>query len=167
MATKKLNANNILSISKQEFSYRQIIVVTPDKQEFEVQIQEKLNDTTVMNLISDLVERSNYCTENKIEFNEILNTYFLLIKYFTNINFNTYKSIKKQYSHELAVISALIDLSIFEQIISHFDKETMEKISVSMNKYSKQLNMISNNKIREILEDEYQAKVEIENEEEL
>ena len=60
-----------------------------------MQIQEKLNDTAIMNLISDLVERSNYCTENNIEFNEILNTYFLLIKYFTDIKFNTYKSIEK------------------------------------------------------------------------
>ena len=30
---KKLNTSNILSIAKQEFSFRKIIVITPDKQE--------------------------------------------------------------------------------------------------------------------------------------
>ena len=49
-----------------------------------------------MNLISDLVERSNYCTKNNIEFNEVLHTYILLIRYFTDIKFNTYKSTEKK-----------------------------------------------------------------------
>lgn len=167
MTTKKLNASNILSISKHEFSFHKIIVTTPDNQEFEVQIQEKLNDTAIMNLISDLVERSNYCTENNIEFNEILNTYFLLIKYFTDIKFNTYKSIEKQYTHELEIVNCLFDLGLFDQIISRFDKGTMEKIQDSLEKYSKQLKAVSNNKLKEILESEYQAEVEIENEKEL
>jgi len=56
---------------------------------------------------------------------------------------------------------------LFKQIISHFDKETMEKIQDSMEIYAKQLNQVSNNKLKEILTNEYQAEIEIENEEEL
>lgn len=164
---KKLNTSNILSIAKQEFSFRKIVVTTPDKQEFEVQIQEKLNDTTIMNLISDLVERSNYCTKNNIEFNEVLHTYILLIRYFTDIKFSTYKSTEKNLSQDIQIINGLIDLGLFKQIISHFDKETMEKIQGSMDSYAKQLNQVSNNKLKEILENEFQAEIEIKNEEEL
>lgn len=167
MTSKKIKANDIINLHSKEFSYKKIIITTPNKQEFEVLVQEKLNDTTIMNLVSDLIERSNYCKKNNIEFNEILNTYFLLIKYFTDIQFGNYKSIKKQYSHELQVVNCLIDLEIFTQIISNFDKETMDKISKVMNQYAKQMDVITNNKIAEMLEKEFQTKVEIKNEEEL
>ena len=165
--SKKLKSNDILNIAKKEFAYKQIIVKVADGREFEIQVQEKLNDTTIMDLISDLVERSDYCTKNNIEFNEVLHTYVLLIKYFTDIKFNTYKSIEKQLSYDIQVINAIIDLGLFKQIISHFDKETMEKIQDSMEIYAKQLNQVSNNKLKEMLKNEYQAEVEIENEEEL
>lgn len=161
---KKLNTSNILSIAKQEFSFRKIIVTTPDKQEFEVQIQEKLNDTTIMNLISDLVERSNYCTKNNIEFNEVLHTYILLIRYFTDIKFNTYKSTEKNLSQDILIINGLIDLGIFDQIMNHFDIDTMNKIQEALNKQSKAMQIVANNQLKQIIDDEYQAKNELENE---
>ena len=74
---------------------------------------------------------------------------------------------KKQYTHELEIVNCLFDLGLFDQIISRFDKGTMEKIQDSLEKYSKQLKAVSNNKLKEILESEYQAEVEIENEKEL
>jgi len=161
---KKLNTSNILSIAKQEFSFRKIIVTTPDKQEFEVQIQEKLNNTTIMNLISDLVERSNYCTNNNIEFNEVLHTYILLIRYFTDIKFNTYKSIKKNLSQDIQIINGLIDLGLFDQIMNHFDIDTMNKIQEALNKQSKAMQIVANNQLKQMIEDEYQTKDELENE---
>lgn len=161
---KKLNTSNILSIAKQEFSFRKIIVITPDKQEFEVQIQEKLNDTNIMNLISDLVERSNYCTKNNIEFNEVLHTYILLIRYFTDIKFNTYKSTEKNLSQDIQIINGLIDLGIFDQIMNHFDIDTMNKIQEALNKQSKAMQIVANNQLKQIIDDEYQAKNELENE---
>lgn len=142
---KQLKVSNITSLHAKEFAMRPIIVTTSDNQEFEVQIQEKINDTTIMELISELTERSNYCKKNDIEFNPILNTYVLLIKYFTNIKFNNYKAIEKQLSHEISIINKLLDLNLFTQIVSHFDKETMDKIQEAFGTYAKQTNIITNN----------------------
>ena len=72
MANKKLKSNDILNLSKQEFSYKTIIVKSNNGKEFELQIQEKLNETKIMELINDLKERSVYCRNNNIEFDEIL-----------------------------------------------------------------------------------------------
>lgn len=163
---KQLKASNITSLHAKEFAMRMIIVTTSDNQEFEVQIQEKINDTKIMELIADLTERSNYCTENNIEFNPILNTYVLLIKYFTNIKFNNYKVIEKQFSHEISIINKLIDLNLFTQIVSHFDKETMDKIQEAFEIYAKQTNIITNNIMLENLKREIDTEVII-NEEKL
>lgn len=164
---KKFNTNDITKLYNQEFKTKRINLITNGGEEFEIEVQEKLNETTIMELVTDLVDRSNYCTENKIEFNEILNTYFLLIKYFTDIKFSSFKSLEKQYSYELRIIKELIDLGIFEQIIKSFDSETMKRIQDSLEKYSKQMNIVANNKMHEIIEDEFLAKVEIKNEEKI
>lgn len=163
---KQLKASNIASLHAKEFTMRPIIVTTSDNQEFEVQIQEKINDTTIMELISELTERSNYCKKNDIEFNPILNTYVLLIKYFTNIKFNNYKVIEKQLSHEISIINKLLDLNLFTQIVSYFDKETMDKIQESFGLYAKQTNIITNNIMLENLKREIDTEVII-NEEKL
>jgi guanylate kinase len=164
---KKLKSNDIINLAKKEFPYKKIIVTSMGGQEFEVLIQEKLNETSIMELIIDLTERSNYCTKNNIEFNILLNTYFLLIKYFTDIEFSKYKSVKKQYEQELLTVNKLIDMEIFEQILNHFNPETMDKIQKSLEKYAKQMNIISNNKMKEMIENELQTEVEIKNEEKL
>jgi hypothetical protein len=164
---KKMKANEIINIAKKEYAFREVIVTTPDNQEFSVQIQEKLNNTKIMSLIADLVEAKEYCTKNKYKFNEVLYLYVLLIKYFTNIQFTTYKTIQKQISHNLELIECIIDLGVFEQITKYFDLDSMKKIEENLKLYANQMDIISSNSIRQMLEDEFQAKVGIENEKEL
>lgn len=164
MAYKRTNANDIINIASEEFAMKEIICVTNNGKEVKLRIQPKLNDTKVLELVASLVERSNYCAKNNLQFEELYNAYFLLIKYFTDLKFNAYKSIEKQYEHEIEAIKAIMDLGIFDQIMNHFDKNTMDRIQEILNKQSKATQMIVNNQLKQMIDDEIQAKEELENE---
>jgi hypothetical protein len=155
---KKMKANDIKNIAKKEFAYKKVVVTSNTNQEFTVQIQEKLNDTKISELVISLLERSDYCTKNNIEFNIIQNIYFMLIKYFTDIQFNTYDDLEKTYNHELTTLNALVDLDLFNQIIGYFNQESLIKVQEMFEKYSKQLEPLINNEIKNALkEDEEDA----------
>jgi len=158
--SKKMKANDIKNLYKKEFSCKAINATAIDGTEFEVLIQEKLNETSIESLLSEYIDRSNYCAKNKLNFDEIYNIYYLVFKYFTDIEFNKYKSTKKQYEEDLTTIKNLKDLGLFEEILNHFDIESMNKIQKALTNYAKQLNIVSNNKMREILEEEKQAEIE-------
>jgi hypothetical protein len=160
MSNKKMNSNDIVNLAKKEFAYKVITVTTNEGSEFEIEIQPKLNETKIMQLISDLVERSEYCSNNKIHFDEVFNTYFLLLKYFTTIKFNTYKVLKKQYQHELDTVDALYDLGVLDQIWEHFDAESMEQLEISLNKYTKQMKVLTNNRLKEMISEELEERLE-------
>lgn len=152
--TKKMKANDIVNSARREYSSTKITVVAVDGEEYEIEVQEKLNDTKVSKLVLDLVERSEFCDKNNIEFNIVNNIYFLLIKYFTNIKFVNSKDLKKQYSNELAFIDGLLDLDLFEQIVSHFDKDSLYRVQNMFEKYSKTLKPAINNEVKNMLKDD-------------
>jgi len=158
--TKKIKANDIKNLSKKIFAYKKIIAVAIDGTEFEVLIQEKLNETSIADLLTEYIDRSNYCTKNKLKFDELYNIYYLIFKYFTDIDFSIYKSTKKQYEEDLNTIKNLRDIGLYEQILNHFDVESINKIQEALTIYAKQLNIVSNNKMREIIEEEKQAEEE-------
>ena len=154
---KKMKANDIVNSARKEYSSKKIIVTSIDGEEYEIEIQEKINDSKVAKLVADLVERSEYCDKNNIEFNIINNIYFLLIKYFTDIKFTNSKDLKKQYTNELAFIEGLLDLNLFEQIVSYFDKDSLQRVQNMFEKYSKTLKPVINNEIKSILKDDEDA----------
>lgn len=154
---KKMKANDIVNSARKEYGLKKIIVTSIDGEEYEIEIQEKLNDSKVARLVTDLVERSDYCDKNNIEFNIINNIYFLLIKYFTNIKFTNSKDLKKQYSNELEFIDGLLDLNLFEQIVSYFDKDSLQRVQNMLEKYSKTLKPVINNEIKNMLKDDEDA----------
>ena len=125
---KQLKENDIDNLFKQEFAPRKVILETPSGKEFKLEIQEKINDTAIMDLVIELVEKSEYCRKNNISFNPAMNTQFLLIKYFTNIEFKTYESLGEQYLYENDKIKKLIDLELYDKIVDYFNKETMDEI---------------------------------------
>lgn len=147
---KKMKSNDILNIAKKEFAYKKLLLEI-NGQDYEILIQEKLNDTSITNLVTDLIERHEYCTINNIEFNTIQHIYYLLIKYFTDIKFNTYKELEKSYKHELDTISALIDLEVFDQILNQFDKDTLVRIQNMFDKYSNQLKSVVNDEVKKVI----------------
>ena len=148
--SKKIKSNDILNIAKKEFAYKKLLL-TISGQEYEVLIQEKLNDTSITSLVTDLIERYEYCKNNNIEFNTIQHIYFLLVKYFTDIKFNTYKELEKSYKHELDTISALIDLEVLDQILNQFDKDTLQRIQNMFDKYSNQLKSVVNDEVKKAI----------------
>ncbi len=148
---KKMKAIDIINISKQEFGYKKVQVQANTGQEFIVQIQEKLNDSKISELVVSLIERSEFCDKNNIEFNIIQNIYIMLIKYFTDIKFNTYDDLQKEYSHEVATVTALVDLDLFNQIISHFNQESLKKVQDMFEKYTNQLKPLVNEEVKNIL----------------
>jgi hypothetical protein len=87
---KKMKVNDISNLYSQEFPCKKVLIQTNKGQEFEVLVQEKLNETSIMELILEVANRSNYCAKNNITFNEMYNIYYLLIKYFTDIQFTVY-----------------------------------------------------------------------------
>ena len=48
--------------------------------------------------------------------------------------------------------------------MNHFDIDTMNKIQEALNKQSKAVQIVANNQLKQIIDDEYQAKNELENE---
>lgn len=147
---KKMKANDILNMAKKEFAYKKLLL-DMSGQQYEILIQEKLNETSIANLVTDLIERHEYCKNNNIEFNTIQHIYYLLIKYFTDIKFNIYKELEKQYKHELDTISALVDLEVFDQILNQFDKDTLNRIQEMFTKYSTQLKPMVNEEVKSML----------------
>lgn len=147
---KKMKSNDILNIAKKEFAYKKLLL-TIGGNEYEILVQEKLNDTSITSLVTNLIERYDYCKNHNIEFNTIQHIYYLLIKYFTDIKFNSYEELEKSYKHELDTVSALIDLEVFDQILNQFDKDTLKRIQNMFDKYSNQLKSVVNDEVKKAI----------------
>ena len=146
---------NIINDAKQEYARTQVILKANNNKEYEVLIQENLNETTIATIVAELAEYSAKCKENGIDFNITLITYMLLIKHFTDIKFNTYTQFTKQLSHNLQLLNALIDLGLFEQILNKFNDDSKSKILEIFDKYSEQMNrLISTITEKEVLDND-------------
>lgn len=145
---KKMKAIDIINSAKQEFASRKVILTANNGVEYELEIQEKLDDISVSKLVVDLVERSELCEKNNIEFDVTQNIYFLLIKYFTNVPFNKYKDLEKQYSHELSFIEGLVNLKLFNQLVSYFNEESLQSVKNMFDTYTETLKPLINNEVK-------------------
>jgi hypothetical protein len=151
---KKMKANDIINSAKKEYSFKKITVTSIDGEEYEVQIQEKLNETKLANLVSELTTRSEECKKIGLEFDMILNIYVLIIKYFTNIKFNNNKVFSKQIEQEMEFLKALIDMNLLDQILNNFDENSIKDLEKLFDKYSKQMSQITENiAMEEVIED--------------
>ena len=147
-------AIDIINKSKQEFSKKKVIIKSNTNEEFEILIQEKLNETTLSEIVTELTIRSDEFSKLGLEFDLILNLYALLIKYFTDIKFNKSKDLVKQVQHELELVRCLVDLNLLEQILDNFDEDCLKDLEKLFDKYSKQMNKVINNMAeKEVLAD--------------
>ena len=145
---KKMKAMDIINSAKQEYASRQVVLTASNGVEYELEIQEKLDDVSVSKLVVDLVERAELCESSNIEFDVTQNIYFLLIKYFTNISFNKYKTLEKQYSHELSFIEGLVNLKLFNQLVSYFNEESLQSVKNMFDTYTETLKPLVNNEVK-------------------
>ena len=154
MTTKKMKAIDIINSSKQVFSKKKIIITDIENQEYELEIQENLDESTLASLVSELTIRSEEFKKLNIEFDMILNIYVLIIKYFTNIKFNKYKVLTKQVEHETELIKALINMNLLDQILNSFDENSIKDLEKLFDKYPKQMSQITENiAMEEVIED--------------
>lgn len=137
--------------SKQMFVKEEVVVKGINDKEYKVMVSKKLKDTDIIAIVDDILVRSEMCRKESVKFDVVMSMYALMVKYFTDIQFNTYKDLKKQFMHELDMLNAVIDLGIFGELISHFDKDETKKIQDAFEKYSESFKAISNNVIAQEL----------------
>lgn len=112
---------------------------------YEISICKKIKNTIIMEIVDDLLKRSEMCKNEKIKFDIVLSTYALLIKHLTDIQFKEFKQVKKQFIYEVDMIKALLDLGLLEQILKELEPGEVDKISESFKDYSYMYKKINHN----------------------
>lgn len=127
---KKITLNSLNQLETKMFTKRKI-TVSVEGQNFEVIIDERFKPALVSQLIQELFEKLEYAEQNDIELKKlgVGYAYILIIKYFTDINIGD--DIPKQ----LAIMSKMENLGIFEPIMNAFKQEEIDKILEYMKKY--------------------------------
>ena len=151
-----MKANEIINLSNKSFTKKEVTVYCQDVA-YTVVIDNQFRETVIMELIDEFMKRSDYCAKHNLKFDIMQNMYILMIKHFTDIKFNTYKSTEKQYSHDLDVVKSLIDLGLFKQIIEAFDPKEVEKIGVVLERCKTNVKVIANRIMAQELEQESEA----------
>lgn len=141
----KMKAIDFIKDSKQTFVKEDVVIEANNGKEYTVGVWKKLKDTSIMALVDDVVLRSEMCKKENIKFDVVMSMYALIVKYFTDIQFSTYPNLKKQFSHELDMLKAMIDLGVFEHLIKEFDADEIKKIQDAFEKYGESFKSISNN----------------------
>ena len=144
MTAKKLGQSNILSLEAKAFK-RKEITLTTDGQEFKVAIDTKFKDTEIANILTELIKRSEYAKKASLDFDVTAYILILLIKHFTDIDFQETSSMAKTMDIEVRTLNALINLGLLEQILDNFDKSEVEKLSNAFEKHEAGLKEIANN----------------------
>lgn len=144
MTAKKLGQSNILSLEAKAFKRKEITVVA-NGQEFKVAIDTKFKDTEIANIFAELIERSEYAKKASLDFDVTAYILILLIKHFTDIEFQETNSMAKNMDVEVRTLNALINLGLLEQILEHFDKAEVEKLNTAFEKHEAGLKEIANN----------------------
>lgn len=150
-----MKANQFVKDVNQEFGFKLVKLKSNNDKMYEIKVANKFKETDIMKIVDGLLERSEMCKKENIKFNILLSLYGLLIKTFTDIEFSKYPNLKKEYSVEISVLESLIDLGVYEQLISSFDKNEIKKVEEIFSKYAKSIKLINNNIIAQnILEDD-------------
>lgn len=150
-----MKANQFVKDVNQEFGFKLVKLKSNNDKMYEIKVTNKFKETDIMKIVDGLLERSEMCKKENIKFNILLSLYGLLIKTFTDIEFSKYPNLKKEYLVEISVLESLIDLGVYEQLISSFDKNEIKKVEEIFSKYAKSIKLINNNIIAQnILEDD-------------
>lgn len=144
MTAKKLGQSNVLAMESKAFQRKQI-TVTANGEEFTVSIDTKFKDTEIAKVISELVKRSEYAKKASLDFDVTAYILILLIKHFTDIEFQETNSMASDMDVEVRTLNALINLGIFEQIIENFDKKEVDRLGEMLEKNQAGIKYMANN----------------------
>lgn len=136
--------------------YEQVdkIVVGCNGKEYKVKISSKIKDSVVMDIVDEILARSEMCKKENIKFDVVMSIYALIIKHLTDIKFSEYPNTKKQFAHEIDMLKAMIDLQILEPILKEFNIDEIKKIQDAFNKYGNTFRKINDNIISQSLKDD-------------
>lgn len=149
-----MKANQFLKDVNEEFGFKVVKLKSNNDKTYEIKVSNKFKETDIMKIVDGLLERSEMCKKENIKFNVLLSLYGLLIRTFTDIEFSKYPNLKKEYLAEINVLESLIDLGVYEQLISSYDKNEIKKVEEIFSKYAKSMKLINNNIIAQnVLDD--------------
>ena len=137
-----------------EYEQVEKIIVGCNGSEYKVKISKKIKDSVVMDIVDEILVRSEMCKKENIKFDVVMAIYALMIKHLTDIKFNEYQNMKKQFAHEIDMLKAMIDLHVLESILNEFDASEVKKIQDAFEKYSETFKYINNNIISKKLKDD-------------
>lgn len=155
-----MKANQFLKDVNEEFRFKVVELKSNNGKTYKVKIADKFKETDIMKIVDGLLERSEMCKKENIKFNILLSLYGLVIRTFTDIEFSKYPNLKKEYLVEINVLESLIDLGVYEQLISSFDNREVQKVEEIFSKYAKSMKRINDNIVSQnILKDDKNGEV--------
>jgi len=129
----KLTSSILLQEQSKLFVQRKVII-TINKKDYEVLVDQKFLPTKLNQLILESV--SNY--DNLKDLDESVKVsylMFLTIKTFTNVEIAK----TDDFQTQIRVLNAMLDLEIFDKIISEFPESELEKINDYMLKFNSRI----------------------------
>lgn len=136
---KKLNLKNLIELSKEQNQVGEL-KLNIGKQEFTVKYDKTFKTTKIQNLIKEWLEIKEEISKADIELNMYDISFTLILKYFTDVPFESFENILEQAEHYIRITNLLVDLkdnegkSLFENIFMVLDNKQILKITESMNK---------------------------------
>ena len=144
--TKKLTASNILSLHSKTFTQK-VVHINIEGQDFEVLVDTKFKVTKIQELIVELMEHNQDLIKVQDTFEIPYYASFLMLKYFTNIQIAQETDFEKQ----IRLLTALMNLGVFDKVMDSFDEKEIEKFNMYMRKATKRISEIKDNK--EVIDD--------------
>jgi len=134
----KLNLN-VINSANSKFTTKTILVPV-DGVDYEVKIDQIFRTSKIEKMVMDFLNTENI-TKNLDTLDETVKLSFLMyliIKNFTNLDIPN----NLKFEEEVNLISSLIDLGIFEVIISQIPESEITKVNEFMQKFNMNLNKV-------------------------
>ena len=126
----KLTSSILLQEQSKLFTQKQV-TVNINKKDYEVLVDQKFRPTKLNELIVEAI--MNYDKFKELDESvKISYLMFLAIKYFTNLEVAKTDTLEEQ----IRILNAMLDLEIFDKIISEFAESELEKINEYMLKFN-------------------------------
>jgi len=126
----KLTSSILLQEQSKLFTQKQV-TVNINKKDYEVLVDQKFRPTKLNELIVESI--TNYDKFKELDESvKISYLMFLAIKYFTNLEVAKTDTLEEQ----IRILNAMLDLEIFDKIISEFAESELEKINEYMLKFN-------------------------------
>lgn len=121
--TKKLNLNAIKKVAK-KYNKQKKAYVSLDGENLEFCVDIYFSPEKRTKLIQEIIQNINYLkdVDESVYISYIL---FLIIKYFSDINFVK----ENDFSKQISILTDMINAEVFNDIIDKFDNKEIEKLN--------------------------------------